>query len=66
MPDRWPQIDPALGPSRNFRSLMDLNFPRFVRRGFIKGDRNPVRHRFLLITRVEYAVFDRLWRDQPG
>jgi hypothetical protein len=66
VPDRWPQIDPALGPSRNFRSLMDLNFPRFVRRGFTKGDRNPVRHRFLLITRVEYAVFERLWREKPA
>jgi hypothetical protein len=64
-PDRWPPVDPALGAARNFRALFDLNFPRHVRRGFTKGDRNPIRHRFLLIPRVQYALFKRLWQEAP-
>ncbi len=63
--DHWPPLDPARGADYNFRLLFDLNFPRFVRRGFTKGDRNPVRHSFLLISRIEYAVFKSLWESDP-
>ncbi len=63
--DRWPPLNPAKGMDYNFRLLFDRNFPRLVRRGFTKGDRNPVRHPFLLISRVQYVVFKNLWESAP-
>jgi hypothetical protein len=64
-PDHWPPLDPEKGMHHNFQLLFDLNFPRLVRRGFVKGDRNPVRHPFLLISRIEYRVFQKLWEEEP-
>lgn len=65
VPDRWPELDPSKGPDKNFWELFDLNFPNQVRQGFTKGDRNPIRHRFLLIPHIELAVFRDLWKHSP-
>jgi hypothetical protein len=63
--DRWPPLDPARGADWNFVKLFDMNFPRFVRRGFTKGDRDPTRHSFLLIPRVQYRLFKHLFETAP-
>jgi hypothetical protein len=66
VPDRWPPLEPTLGPDRNFRMMFDPSFPRFVRRGFTKGDhRNPERHNFFLIPRVQYGLFHHLFKSAP-
>ena len=61
----WPPLAPALGADASFRLLFDSNFPRLVRRGLTKGHRNTVRQRFALISRLEYALFTQLWKNEP-
>ena len=63
--DRWPQPDPDLGVSANFHMLFDLKFPRLVRRGFTKGDRDKQRHAFFLVPRLQYAIFKALFDSTP-
>ena len=55
--DSWPRLDPALGMDKNFRRLYDLKFPRFVRRGFTKGDHDTEQHQFLLVPTPEDERF---------
>ena len=78
--DKWPCLDPARGVDANFAALFDLKFGRQMRKGYIKGgdkivsqdrnelvDRNTARHRFIVIPRVQYLVFKRLFeRTQPN
>src|SRR5581483_4467522 len=45
--------------------LFDMNFPRLVRRGFTKGDRDPQRYSFLLIPRLQYLSFQHLFETNP-
>ena len=62
--DSWPEVDPARGARWNFLKLFDLNFPHRVRRGFSKGNRNPRRHSFMLMSRLQYGVFAHLFETQ--
>ena len=77
-PDQWPELDVDLDSDTIFRSLYDLKFGRFMRRGYIKGgakivsrdegqffDRNPERYRFFLVPRVQYLLFKRLFEGKP-
>jgi Sulfotransferase family len=62
--DSWPQLDTIRGMKWNFIKLFDLNFPQQVSRGFTKGDRNPKRHSFMLMSRVQYHLFGHLFETQ--
>ncbi len=64
--DSWPQLDPGRGAKWNFIKLFDLNFPHQVRRGFIKGDRNPKRHSFMLMSRLQYNLFRHLFEAKKA
>ena len=55
--DSWPELDPERGAAWNFYKLFDRNFPQQVRRGFTKSDRDPTRHAFMLMSRVQYGLF---------
>jgi Sulfotransferase family len=62
--DSWPELDPDRGVDWNFSKLFDRNFPQQVRRGFTKGDRDPTRHAFMLISRVQYGLFAHWYATQ--
>ena len=55
--DSWPQLEPARGAYWNFQKLFDSNLAQRVRRGFIKGNRNPERFSFMLMSRLQYRLF---------
>ena len=62
--DSWPELDPARSADWNFSRLFDRNFPQQVRRGFTKGDRNVTRHPFMLMSHVQYDLFQHLFGTQ--
>jgi hypothetical protein len=64
--DRWPLLDPARGAYWNFQKLFDSNLAQRVRRGFIKGNRNPERFSFMLMSRLEYRLFEHLFETSPA
>jgi hypothetical protein len=65
--DSWPNLDPARDAKWNFLRLFNLNFVHHVQRGFVKGDRNPVRHSFMLMSRLQFGIFKHLMQKaKPG
>ena len=63
--DSWPQLDPTRGAYWNFQKLFDSNLAQRVRRGFIKGNRNPERFSFMLMARLQYHLFEHLFETAP-
>ena len=63
--DSWPQLEPAREVKWNFQKLFDPNLAQRVRRGFIKGNRNPERFSFMLMPRLEYRLFEHLFETAP-
>lgn len=58
--DTWPRLDSRADAKWNFLKLFDVKFARMVRKGFVKGDRSPVRHSFMLMSRLQYSIFKHL------
>jgi len=63
--DAWPTIGAAHGEEQSFRMLFDLKVAKQMAKGFVKGDRDPVRHRYFVVPRLQHNLFIKLCRATP-
>jgi hypothetical protein len=47
------------------RVIFEANTIMLMKRGYTKGDREPERHRFFIMPRLQYRLFLRLWEIAP-
>lgn len=63
----WPRLDPALGADKNFRMLFEPRTVRFLRDGYIKGERAAESLACFNVPRLQYRIFASLFGSKsPG
>jgi Sulfotransferase family len=63
--EQWPDLNSQAGMAENFRQLFEANIIGALRRGYAKGERDPDRHAFLMLPRLQYRLFASLWDRSP-
>jgi hypothetical protein len=63
--EEWPSLDPALGPEKNFRMLFEPRTIRFLRNGYIKGERASESLACFNVPKLQYESFMSLFRSSP-